>query len=102
VDRDPSVKRFSGTIDMKEQKQTFQGQDYSAVMDRKDGLMEWLMYLKIIQKAPNYMHDHKIICTYNKIFSPDHGGPPNQNSKLWHSINDIANISHQEHSKDHP
>jgi hypothetical protein len=48
------------------------------------------VYLKIIHKAPNYLHDHKIICTYNKNFSPDHGEPPDQNSKSWQSINNIA------------
>jgi hypothetical protein len=56
---------------MKEQKQTFQGQDDLAFIDRTDELMEWLVCFKIIHKAPNYLHVHKIICTYNKIESAE-------------------------------
>jgi hypothetical protein len=48
VDQDPSVKRLSGTIDTKEQKQTFQGQDDSVVIDRKDELMDHSQSSKLL------------------------------------------------------
>jgi hypothetical protein len=76
---------------MTEQKQTFQSRDDLAVIYRKDELMEWIVCLKIIHKAPNYLHDHKIICTYNKISVLIMGSLRIKIPKLWHSINDIAN-----------
>jgi hypothetical protein len=35
--------------------------------------MEWLVYMKIIHKAPNYSYDQNVICTYNKIVNQTRG-----------------------------
>jgi hypothetical protein len=46
--------------------QGFQGKVVSAVMDRKDKPVEWLVFWKIAHIAPNYLHDHNDVSTYNE------------------------------------
>jgi L-lysine 2,3-aminomutase len=67
VELDPSVKRFSAAVDQTEFRLVVQGQVISPVINRKDMLMEWLVYLKANCKAPYYLHDCNIICTYKEI-----------------------------------
>jgi hypothetical protein len=72
--------------------------------------MEWLVYLKVIFKAPNYYHDQNVICTYKEIFNQTQGrnkafmiifmtmlnnnhGEPDQEFKSWHGINGIAEFA---------
>jgi hypothetical protein len=64
VDQDPSVERLSNTAEQHESIQLAQGHIVSPAISRKDELMEWLVYLKVICKAPSYYHDQNVICIY--------------------------------------
>jgi hypothetical protein len=65
VEQDPNVKRFSSTVYWSDNVQGFKGKVVSAVMDRKDKPVEWLVFWKVDHKAPNYLHDHNDAITYN-------------------------------------
>jgi hypothetical protein len=66
VDQDPNVQRFSSTVHWSDRMQEFQGKVVSAVMDRKDKTVEWLAFWKTAHEAPNYLHDHNDVSTYNE------------------------------------
>jgi hypothetical protein len=74
VDWGPSVKRFSDTVDQNECMQLVQGHIVLYAIDRRNVLMEWLVNVTILLEAPNSLHDHNIICTYNDIVNQYHGG----------------------------
>jgi hypothetical protein len=52
VERDPKVKRFSADVDQTEFRQVVQGQLASPVVNRKDKLMEWLVYVYLQRSFP--------------------------------------------------
>jgi hypothetical protein len=63
VDRDASAERFSVKINLREDKQGIQGHIIPKLVDHKDKLV----HLRIIQEAPNHLHDQENSFTYNKI-----------------------------------
>jgi hypothetical protein len=67
VDRDPTVKRFSATIDWNDCIKGFQGQVASAVMNRK----EWSVYWKSLMK-PQIIYVITIIFVLTKKLSTRH------------------------------
>jgi hypothetical protein len=69
VDRGPSVKRPSETVDRNEYRQVVQGQVVLAASDRRNSLMEWLVNMRILLEAPNYFRDHDDIFTYQEGFN---------------------------------
>jgi hypothetical protein len=87
--------------------QGFQGKVASAVMDRKDKPVEWLVFCKINHIAPYYLHNHNDVSTYNEtsnqiqrenkeyavcfvgFVSNDHGEPPHHVVPVHNSINDL-------------
>jgi hypothetical protein len=72
VDQDPSVERLSNTVEQHESRGQ-QVQGVSLVTSRKDKLMEWLVYLKVICKAPKYYHDQHVIRTYKENVNQTQG-----------------------------
>jgi hypothetical protein len=63
VDRDPSDKRSSDTVDRNECRHVVQGQVVLAASDRRNTLIDRLVYMTILLEAPNYSHDHDVIFT---------------------------------------
>jgi hypothetical protein len=100
---DPSVKRFSDTVDWNECRQVDQGQVVLASSNRRNTLMEWLINMTILLDAPNYLHYHDVIFTYKEVFkmvqrknvaytvfyvSNYHKEPRDQATSDWHMIID--------------
>jgi hypothetical protein len=69
VDWDPSVKRFSDTVDWNECRQVDQGQVVLAASSTRNTLMEWLVNMAILFEAPNNLHFHNVIFTYKEVFN---------------------------------
>jgi hypothetical protein len=67
VDQDPSVERLSNTAKQYENRQLVQGHIGSPVICRKDELMEWLVYLKVICKAPNIIMTKMLFALTKKL-----------------------------------
>jgi hypothetical protein len=79
-------------------------------MDRKDKPVEWLGFWKIAHLAPNYLHDHNDVCTYNETYnhiqrenkeytvffvgfvSHDHGELPDHVAPFHNSIIDVFGL----------
>jgi hypothetical protein len=73
VDLDPSVKIIFNTVAEREHRKGFKFQVVSLVMGRIDEMMQWLSYLKVNCKDPNYLHNHNISCTYKDIVKKTQG-----------------------------
>jgi hypothetical protein len=66
VDQDPNVQRFSSTVHCSDSMPGFRAKVVSTVMDRKYKPVEWLVFWKIAHEAPNYLHEHNDVSTYNE------------------------------------
>jgi hypothetical protein len=69
VDWDPSVKRFSDTVDWNEFRQVDQGQVVLAASNKRNTLMEWLVNVTFLHEAPNYLHYHNVIFSFKEVFN---------------------------------